>query len=101
MASTKKPALVPNATVDLTALHMYNTTNFVEYKKLEAPGLKPRASSSETQASSFKPQASSTKRVERQAASVKPRAASVKHQAASHKLLDLRSSIKFVEARCE
>jgi len=52
MASTKKPALAVNATIDLTALHEYNTTNFVEYRKLEAPGLKPQASSSEPQASS-------------------------------------------------
>ena len=57
MASTKRPALAPGFTVDLTALNMYNTTNFVEYKKLEAPGHKP-------QASSDKPQASSTKRIE-------------------------------------
>ena len=52
MASTKKPALAVNATIDLTALHEYNTTNFVEYRKLEAPSRKPQASSSEPQASS-------------------------------------------------
>jgi len=83
MASTKKPALVPNATVDLTALHMYNTTNFVEYKKLEAPGLKPRASSSETQASSRKHQAPSESSVKQQASSPEQQASSIKPRATS------------------
>jgi len=83
MASTKKPALVPNATVDLTALHMYNTTNFVEYKKLEAPGLKPRASSSETQASSRKRQAPSESSVKQQASSPEQQASSIKPRATS------------------
>jgi len=90
MASTKKPALVPNATVDLTALHMYNTTNFVEYKKLEAPGLKPRASSSETQASSepsIKHQASRASSSKRQAPSSKRQASSREPQAPRSEIL--------------
>jgi len=77
MASTKKPALAVNATVDLTALHQMNTTNFVEYRKLEVSSGKQQASSSERQApsdSSSKQQASSS---EQRASSSKPRAASV------------------------
>ena len=35
MASTKKSALATGFTVDLTALHQYNTTNFVEYARHE------------------------------------------------------------------
>jgi len=71
MASTKKSALAPGFTVDTTALHQCNTTNFVKHKKLEhqAASSKPQAPSS----SSRKQQASS---VEQQAASDKPRAAS-------------------------
>jgi hypothetical protein len=72
MASTKKSALAVNAIVDTTALHRYNTTNFVEYAglelraagaKLQAPSSssnKQQASSSEQQASSAKPQATSS-----------------------------------------
>jgi hypothetical protein len=72
MASTKRSALATNAIVDTTALHQYNTTNFVEYasleqqatsNKLQAPSdssNKQQASSSEQQASSAKPQAASS-----------------------------------------
>ena len=71
MASTKRSALAANATVDLTALHQYNTTNFVEYASLErqATSDKPQAKDS-----SHKLQASSD---EQQGSSDKPRAASV------------------------
>jgi hypothetical protein len=71
MANTKRSALAIGCTVDLTALHEYNTTNFVEYASLEQ-----QASSGKRQApssSSSKQQASSS---ERQAASDKPQASS-------------------------
>jgi hypothetical protein len=90
MASTKRSALAPGCIVDTTALHQYNTTNFVEY-----------ASSSLEQASSRKQQASSTKRFKQQAASIKLRATSIKRQAASSKLLDFIALIKIREARSE
>jgi hypothetical protein len=32
MANTKRSALIPNFIVDLTALHEYNSDNFVNYK---------------------------------------------------------------------
>ena len=35
MASTKRSALASNPIVDVTALHQYNTTNFVQYASLE------------------------------------------------------------------
>jgi hypothetical protein len=72
MASTKRSALATGFTVDLTALHQYNTTNFVEYarhehqaasNKRQAPSSssnKQQASSCEQQASSAKPQAASS-----------------------------------------
>jgi hypothetical protein len=72
MASTKRSALATNAIVDTTALHQYNTTNFVEYASLEQQATsnkrqapsdssnKQQASSSEQQASSAKPQAASS-----------------------------------------
>jgi hypothetical protein len=74
MASTKKfSALASNPIVDVTALHQYNTTNFVEYasfeqlqaasNKRQAPSdssNKQQASSSEQQASSAKPRATSS-----------------------------------------
>jgi hypothetical protein len=72
MASTKRSALATNAIVDTTALHQYNTTNFVEYasfeqqaasNKRQAPSdssNKQQASSSEQQASSDKPRATSS-----------------------------------------
>jgi hypothetical protein len=72
MASTKRSALASNPIVDTTALHQYNTTNFVEYasfeqqaasNKRQAPSdssNKQQASSSEQQASSDKPQAASS-----------------------------------------
>jgi hypothetical protein len=72
MASTKRSALATNAIVDTTALHQYNTTNFVEYASLEQQAAsnkrqapsdssnKQQASSSEQQASSAKPQAASS-----------------------------------------
>jgi hypothetical protein len=72
MASTKRSALATNAIVDTTALHQYNTTNFVEYasfeqqaasNKRQAPSdssNKQQASSSEQQASSAKPRATSS-----------------------------------------
>jgi hypothetical protein len=71
MASTKRSALASNPIVDVTALHQYNTTNFVEYASLElrAAGAKPQAPSD----SSNKQQASSS---EQQASSAKPRATS-------------------------
>ena len=63
---TKKPALAPGCVVDLTALHQFNTTNFVEYRSLErqAPSSssnKRQASSPEQQAASDKPEAASCK----------------------------------------
>jgi nanoRNase/pAp phosphatase (c-di-AMP/oligoRNAs hydrolase) len=73
MASTKRSALAAGFTVDTTALHQYNTTNFVEYasfehqqaasNKRQAPSdssNKQQASSFEQQASSAKPQATSS-----------------------------------------
>jgi hypothetical protein len=72
MVSTKRNALASNPIVDVTALHQYNTTNFVQYaslehqaasNKLQAPSdssNKQQASSSEQQASSAKPQAASS-----------------------------------------
>jgi len=68
MASTKRSALAPGCTVDLTAL---STEVFVNYQKSEQ-----QASSNKRQApsdSSSKQQASSS---EQQASSDKPRAAS-------------------------
>ena len=88
MASTKKSALAVNAIVDTTALHQYNTTNFVEYKKLEAPGLKPRASSSETQATSRKRQAPSEASNKQQASSPEQQASSIKPRATSSSIWD-------------
>jgi hypothetical protein len=79
MASTKRSALATNAiTVDTTALHQYNTTNFVEYASFEqqATSTKLQAASNKRQApsdSSNKQQASS---FEQQASSDKPRATS-------------------------
>jgi hypothetical protein len=67
MANIKRSALATGFTVDLTALNMYNTTNFVEYKKLEAPKVLRRISEApghKPQASSSEPQASSDKRIE-------------------------------------
>jgi dethiobiotin synthetase len=64
MASTKRSALAPGFTVDTTALHQYNTTNFVQY-------------------ASFKPRATSVKHQAIQAASNKHQASSNKHQATS------------------
>jgi hypothetical protein len=69
MASTKRSALARGFTVDTTALHQYNTTNFVEYASFEQ-----QASSSK--AASLKPRAL-------QVASSKLQAPSSKHQAAS------------------
>jgi hypothetical protein len=91
MASTKRSALASNPIVDVTALHQYNTTNFVQYASFEL----------EHQASSRKQQASSTKRFKQQAASIKLRATSIKRQAASSKLLDFIALIKIREARSE
>jgi hypothetical protein len=71
MASTKRSALASNPIVDVTALHQYNTTNFVQYASFEQ-----QATSNKRQApsdSSNKQQASSS---EQQASSDKPRAAS-------------------------
>jgi hypothetical protein len=65
MASTKRSALATNAIVDTTALHQYNTTNFVEYASLEqqATSARPQAkvSSHEQQASSREQQGSSSR----------------------------------------
>jgi hypothetical protein len=71
MASTKRSALASNPIVDVTALHQYNTTNFVQYASLEQQAASnkrqaPSDSSNKQQASSF----------EQQASSAKPRAAS-------------------------
>jgi len=41
MANTKRSALIPNFIVDLTALHEYNSDNFVNYKVNERTS--PRA----------------------------------------------------------
>jgi hypothetical protein len=72
MASTKRSALASNPIVDVTALHQYNTTNFVQYasfeqqaasNKRQAPSdssNKQQASSREQQGSSSRPQASSS-----------------------------------------
>jgi hypothetical protein len=78
MASTKRSALAPGFTVDTTALHQYNTTNFVQYASFEhqATSTKLQAASNKRQApsdSSNKQQASS---FEQQASSDKPRATS-------------------------
>ena len=65
MPSTKRSALAINAIVDVTALHQYNTTNFVEYASLELPAtsckLQAKASSNEQQAASDKQRGSSDK----------------------------------------
>jgi hypothetical protein len=66
MASTKRSALASNPIVDVTALHQYNTTNFVEYASLEQQAASnkrqaPSSSSNKQQASSFEQQASSDK----------------------------------------
>jgi len=65
MASTKKSALATGFTVDTTALHEYNTTNFVQYRRHEqqATSSKPQAkvSSNEQQASSREQQGSSSR----------------------------------------
>jgi hypothetical protein len=101
MASTKRSALATNAIVDTTALHQYNTTNFVQYASFEQH---------KRQAPSFKPQATSVKHQAIQAASSKHQAPSNKHQATSReqvilgvffKLLDFIALIKIREARSE
>jgi hypothetical protein len=66
MASTKRSALAAGFTVDTTALHQYNTTNFVEYASFEQQAASnkrqaPSDSSNKQQASSFEQQASSAK----------------------------------------
>jgi hypothetical protein len=71
MASTKRSALAAGFTVDTTALHQYNTTNFVEYASFEQ------------QATSTKLQATSVKHQAIQATSSKHQAPSNKHQATS------------------
>jgi hypothetical protein len=59
MANTKRPALAPGCIVDLTALHEYNTTNFVQYRKHEA-GSRPQAEAqAKSSSSSVKQQATS------------------------------------------
>jgi hypothetical protein len=71
MASTKRSALAPGFTVDTTALHQYNTTNFVEYASFEQ-----QAASNKPQASSFSSSEQQASSPEQQASSCKPRAAS-------------------------
>jgi hypothetical protein len=71
MASTKRSALAPGFTVDTTALHQYNTTNFVEYASFEL-----QAASNKPQASSFSSSEQQASSSEQQASSRKPRAAS-------------------------
>jgi hypothetical protein len=63
MASTKRSALAAGFTVDTTALHQYNTTNFVEYASFEqqAASNKRQAPSKAIQATSSKHQAPSNK----------------------------------------
>ena len=75
MASTKK-ALANNPIVDLTALHQYNITNFVEYASLEQ------------QATSSKPQAPSDSSNKQQTSSPEQQASSDKPQAASGSILE-------------
>jgi hypothetical protein len=79
MANTKRPALAPGCIVDLTALHEYNTTNFVQYRKHEA-GSRPQAEAQAKSSSSVKQQATSVKQ---QA----PKAQAVKTQAAKNNLV--------------
>jgi hypothetical protein len=80
MANTKRPALAPGCIVDLTALHEYNTTNFVQYRKHEA-GSRPQAEAqAKSSSSSVKQQATSNKQ---QA----PKAQAVKTQAAKNNLV--------------
>ena len=71
MANTKRSALAPGCIVDTTALHEYNTTNFVQYASLEQ------------QASSIEPQAPSPSSRKQQAASPKQQVSSAKPRAAS------------------
>jgi hypothetical protein len=75
MVSTKRSALALGFTVDTTALHQYNTTNFVEYASFEQ------------QASSNKPQAPSSSSSEQQASSSEQQASSRKPRAASSSIL--------------
>jgi hypothetical protein len=77
MANTKRPALAPGCIVDLTALHEYNTTNFVQYRKHEA-GSRPQA---EAQAKS------SSSSVKQQVKQQAPKAQAVKTQAAKNNLV--------------
>jgi hypothetical protein len=79
MASTKRSALASNPIVDVTALHQYNTTNFVQYASLEQASSQQAASNkrlkSQAKVSSSEQQASSP---EQRASSNKPRASSSK-----------------------
>jgi hypothetical protein len=79
MANTKRPALAPGCIVDLTALHEYNTTNFVQYRKHEA-GSRPQAEAqAKSSSSSVKQQATSKHQA--------PKAQAVKTQAAKNNLV--------------
>jgi hypothetical protein len=82
MASTKRSALATNAIVDTTALHQYNTTNFVEYASFEQ-----QATSTKLQAASNKRQAPSDSSNKQQASSFEQQASSAKPQATSSSIL--------------
>jgi hypothetical protein len=82
MASTKRSALAAGFTVDTTALHQYNTTNFVEYASFEQ-----QATSTKLQAASNKLQAPSDSSNKQQASSSEQQASSAKPQAASSSIL--------------
>jgi hypothetical protein len=75
MASTKRSALAPGCIVDTTALHQYNTTNFVQYASLEPQAASNKRLKSQAKVSSSEQQASSP---EQRASSNKPRASSSK-----------------------
>jgi hypothetical protein len=82
MASTKRSALAPGFTVDTTALHQYNTTNFVQYASFEQ-----QATSTKLQAASNKRQAPSDSSNKQQASSFEQQASSAKPQATSSSIL--------------
>jgi hypothetical protein len=82
MASTKRLALAPGCVVDTTALHQYNTTNFVQYASFEQ-----QATSTKLQAASNKRQAPSDSSNKQQASSSEQQASSAKPQAASSSIL--------------
>jgi hypothetical protein len=82
MASTKRSALASNPIVDVTALHQYNTTNFVQYASFEQ-----QATSTKLQAASNKRQEPSDSSNKQQASSFEQQASSAKPQATSSSIL--------------